>query len=70
MAEIPFGQTPDEIAKAPEAGPESTAEQAGIVQFGSVCAKGDKLIHCLTIIGQIEGISFSRPRTKPPNTSM
>ncbi len=34
---------------------EQEQEQKGIVDMGSVTAKGRHLIHCLTIIGQVEG---------------
>ena len=42
-----------------------------IVKTGSVTPAGGKYaIHCLTIIGQVEGtISFPH-RTRPPSTSM
>lgn len=39
----------------PQSQPEPEKEQNDIVEMGSVTTKGKHLIHCLTIIGQVEG---------------
>ena len=68
--EIPDGRAPDVVSppaapeKAPQPAPESPAAGAQIVNFGSVAAKGDRLIHCLTIIGQVEGHFILPPQNK------
>lgn len=46
----------DESAEPCEADSQAAQEQSRIMQTGSICAaKGKHVIHCLTIIGQVEG---------------
>ncbi len=48
-------ETPQEWEEEEETLPDEEVQAAGIVQSGSITAKGKHLIHCLTIIGQVEG---------------
>ena len=43
---------------------EQDDQQKQIVDMGSVTAEGKHLIHCLTIIGQIEGHYILPPQNK------
>lgn len=55
----------------PQEQPEDLEEQTSqIIQSGSVTMTAAKhVIHCLTIVGQIEGHYILPPRTRPPSMS-
>lgn len=61
--------TPDEIQSPPADTPGESpfpgeAQESEIVSMGSALARGDRLIHCLTVIGQIEGHFILPPQNK------
>ncbi len=46
-------------------------EENNIIETGSITAKTSRgTVHCITIVGQIEGIWSCPRRTRPPNTSI
>ena len=68
----------EKIEPKPRMGTEENGEEAsvdgirenGIHDTGSVLTGSKHLIHCLTIIGQIEGHYILPRRTRRPNTNM